>query len=463
MNRGQTYQLRDTNDAPADLTGTIVVADQPIAVFGSHQCANIPNSNMFFCDYLVEQIPPADMWGNTFISVPLATRIFGDTLHIMALLNGTSVTVNGTTIPGTLNQGKFYEIQLGFATTITSTKPVLVAQFSDSSDFDAVPNSDPFMVLVPPTPLYSSSYTIESPTNDFPANYVNLMVPNAAVGGINLDGVLIAAGAFSAIGGSGFSSAQVAVTPGPHHLSSAGGQAFGLIAYGWNLYDAYGYPGGTCNSTLLQTNRYFCPQTNAVIQAGAGCVAAVPDLTSEVGNGSLALTILQNPPVGALLGPGTYPLTFTIVDQTGSRFNCSSSLIVNPVPGAGLNCPLNIVTNCSSPGGQYVTFQPTVCNAGYTVSSTPPSGSLFPPGVTVVSCVASNAAGQVESCRFTITVNCVTMGITQTPGNLSISWNGSGVLQKATTLNGPWVPISNAISPYRISISSTQGFFRVQQ
>src|ERR1039458_3504596 len=72
--QGQTYQLRNTNPFPADITGTSVVADQPIAVFGSHQCANIPDANVFFSDYLVEQLFPLELWGTNFVTVPLRSE-----------------------------------------------------------------------------------------------------------------------------------------------------------------------------------------------------------------------------------------------------------------------------------------------------------------------------------------------------------------------------------------------------
>ena len=42
MNQGQTYMLRNTNPAPADLSGSIITADKPIGVFGGHQCATSP-------------------------------------------------------------------------------------------------------------------------------------------------------------------------------------------------------------------------------------------------------------------------------------------------------------------------------------------------------------------------------------------------------------------------------------
>jgi hypothetical protein len=459
MMHGQTYQLRDTNDYPADLTGTLITSDQPISVFGSHQCANIPNPNTFFCDYIVEQLPPTELWGNNFITAPLATRLSGDTFRIMAMLNGTSVSVNGGAL-GTLNQGKFFEIQLTSAAQITSTRPVLVAQYADSSDFDSVPNSDPFMVLVPPTPLYASSYIVETPTVDFSGNYINIMAPSAAVGQVKVDGVVV--GGFSAVGASGYSVAQAPVGTGPHTLVNAGGQPFGVIVYGWNLYDAYGYPGGMCNSPQGQTNRFICPPTNTVVQAGAGCVAAVPDLRAQVGNGSAALVILQNPSPGTLVGPGNYNVTLTIVDQNGQRTICNPTLTVTPSSGPGLQCPPNIVTNCASTSGQIVTYQVSVCNSSSSVSTTPPSGSLFPPGTTTVSCVASNAAGVVERCNFTVTVTCVTISVVQNGPNLTLSWPGTGTLQKANAVTGPWVSLPNATSPYQISISGSQGFFRVK-
>src|SRR6185503_599462 len=74
MMRGQTYQLRQTNSIPDDISGALVVADQPIAVFGSHACASIPDTNVFFCDHLVEQLLPTDMWGTNFLTVTLTNR-----------------------------------------------------------------------------------------------------------------------------------------------------------------------------------------------------------------------------------------------------------------------------------------------------------------------------------------------------------------------------------------------------
>src|SRR6185295_14533343 len=118
--------------------------------------------------------------------------------------------------------------------------------------------------------------------------------------------------------------------------------------------------------------------------------------STMVGNGSSALYIIQNPAPGTLVSPGNYPISLIIVEQSGKRHPCGTLLTVLPSTVPGLRCPDNIVTNCGSLNGQYVKFQPTLCDTTAFVTSTPPSGSLFPIGTNVVTCVATNSRGNVE-------------------------------------------------------------------
>jgi hypothetical protein len=457
--KGQTYQLRDTADAPADLTGTIVVADRPIAVFASHQVATLPAPNLFFANYLVEQLPPTELWGTDFFTTPLATRKKADTFRVLALLDGTTVQIDG--LPNqALNRNQFYEFQLSAAAHVVSDHPVLLAQYSNSSDYDRVDNSDPFMVLVPATSSYVNTYTVQIPTTGFPANYINVVVPAAAVGQMTLDGTVVQT-QFSPVGASGYAYAQISVTAtGPHTISSQNGTPFGVIVYGWNLYDAYGYPGATCSSPQVITTNFTCPPTNVVVQAGAGCVGVVPDLTKQVGNASLAAMILQDPPAGTTLTSGTYPVIVTIIDPLGQRQLCTTSLMITS--SNNLVCPPDITTNATSSAGQYVSYQVGLCDTNFTITCTPPPGSLFKPGVTLVSCVASNAAGIVQTCTFTVTVTYPVIAITHSGSTVTLTWTGAGTLQTASTLGGPWVTLTNAPSPYRFSTSSTQAFFRLR-
>ncbi|TMQ06195.1 MAG: HYR domain-containing protein [Deltaproteobacteria bacterium] len=268
---GQAYQLRNTNVAPADLTGTIVTSTKPIALFGGHECANIPDGGTLACDYIVEQLPSTDTWGRNFVTVPLATRLRGDTFRILAATDGTTVSVAGAPV-AVLNRGQVHQRLITGASTITADKPVLVAQYSNGTTFDNV-TSDPFMMLVPPHEQFLASYTVLTPTSGFPINFINLAAPAGAVGAIKLDGVVIPAAQFTAIGASGFDAAQLSVSVGSHNLT--GPLPFGVFVYGFASADSYGYPGGMSLSPVaIVTSITLAPKTGSDHTGNSHCVTA---------------------------------------------------------------------------------------------------------------------------------------------------------------------------------------------
>jgi PKD repeat protein/starvation-inducible outer membrane lipoprotein len=224
----------------SDLTGAHISSNHPIAVFGAHACVNVPWLNMP-CDHLVEQLPPTHAWGRKFITVPLATRSGGDTFRFLAAADNTSVLVDGVHV-ATLDAGRFHEKLLVDPSVVTASGPLLVAQYSNSSNFDRQESSDPFMSVVPPVEQYLSEYTVNTPASGFAVNYINVVAPAASVGRITLDGAVIDASLFTAIGATGFSGAQVPVGAGAHTLSDDA--PFGVTVYGFDRYESYGYPGG---------------------------------------------------------------------------------------------------------------------------------------------------------------------------------------------------------------------------
>ena len=239
LDQGHTYQLRNEDAHPADLSGSIVTSDKPIAVFGGHQCANIP-MGYTACDHIVEEMPPTSTWGKSFVTEPLATRTGGDTFRYLADTDNTTVQVNGAPV-ATLNRGQLFEQILTQPSVITSDKPILVAQYSNSTTFDDA-TSDPFEVLVPPFEQFLNSYTVTTPATGFAENFINVVAPTASLATINLDGVPVPGGSFTPIPDSTFSAAQLAVALGSHTLDGA--QPFGVTVYGFAEADSYGYPGG---------------------------------------------------------------------------------------------------------------------------------------------------------------------------------------------------------------------------
>lgn len=181
LNRGQTYvsALGDGEDP----TGTVVVSDKPVAVFGGNSCVRIPVS-AGACNPIVQQLPPTDAWGSRFLSVRLAQRAKGDTYRVLADNDNTEVTVDGAVV-GTLNAGEFWEGVLPASATtegkqgtvISTSKAALVAQYGNGNQFDGS-NGDPLMMVIPPYQQFLSNYLFALPdVASMSTFYINLVVP----------------------------------------------------------------------------------------------------------------------------------------------------------------------------------------------------------------------------------------------------------------------------------------------
>ena len=293
LTQGQTYMLRNTLSHPSDLTGSLVSSDKKIAVFGGHECSNIPYGYVA-CDYLVEQLPPTSSWGTEFVSVPLAGRIGGDTYRFLAQEAGTIVQVDGSTV-ATLDTGEYYEAILAGYNHITANNPILVGQYSNGTSFDNVQNADPFFLLVPPTDQYLASYVVNTGTPNIPVNYINIVSPSGQTGSVLVDGIA-PAGVWTSITGSGFSGLQVSVSAGQHTVSST--LPLGVFVYGFGNYDSYGYLGGqsfspvavvnalqlSLQSIIAQQAQKKCFEATVVDQYNAPVVGVKVDFTVQGAN-----------------------------------------------------------------------------------------------------------------------------------------------------------------------------------
>jgi hypothetical protein len=224
-------------------------------------------------------MPPVDTWGKSFVTVPLATRLKGDTFRILAGTNGTDVSLNGVPI-ATLNRGQFHERIIVGSAQITSDEPILVAQYSNGSNYDGV-LSDPFMMLIPPFEQFLNGYTVTTPASGFASNFINVVAPDSSVGSVTLDGTAIPPGSFTPIAGTTFSGAQVPVALGSHTL--AGPQPFGAFMYGFANFDSYGYPGGLALGQVASVTNISLSPANATNPVNSQhCVTAlVTDQNSQ--------------------------------------------------------------------------------------------------------------------------------------------------------------------------------------
>ena len=103
---GDTYVGRTAEGTVPDLTGTVLSANKPIAVFSGNRCGNVPSA-VETCDWLMEQLPPTIAWGEQFLFVPQAVRAGGDKVRVLAQNAGTKVFVDNVQV-ATLAAGGFY-------------------------------------------------------------------------------------------------------------------------------------------------------------------------------------------------------------------------------------------------------------------------------------------------------------------------------------------------------------------
>ena len=115
-----------------------------------------------------------------------------------------------------------------------------------------------------------------------------------------------------------------------------------------------------------------------------------------------------------------------------------------PAPGASacitVTCSTNLAVDCTNVAlGTRVNFSPMATNRcgahEVSIHCMPPSGSLFPPGVTLVQCTAE-ADGQSASCTFPV---LILGAVPQSSNRLALRVTGEGVAQA----NGGGLTISN--------------------
>ena len=237
-----------------DLTGSRITSNKPIAFISGHECGTLPD-NFQYCDQLIEQVPPTVTWGRTFVTCPIEGRNAFDVFKVIASRDSSVINVSCTDARPPqvflLQKGEFTSFDVSSSTHcyVSSSRPVLLVQFSVLSSVDTVNTEDPFMVIIPPVEQYRSSYAISTLTPSFlfsglPEQYfVNILLPEGVdSAGLRMNGnQLSPAVSFVSVPcasgpGSCGSSAQVSIPGGQHTLTHEDSTVtFGAIVY-WLYY-----------------------------------------------------------------------------------------------------------------------------------------------------------------------------------------------------------------------------------
>ncbi len=242
LQRGQGFRAETVNSRE-DLTGSLIEADRPVAVLGGNLCTNVPSSTAF-CDHIFEVMHPLRSWGTRALVTNLPNRPGGSLYRVLASQEGTQVLLDGVPVAG-LSVGQFVELgPLAGNHVLEGTEPIFVTQFMTGSTSPGASLGDPAMVNIIPPDQFLESYTFSTVGGaQFRNHFLTVTTPDAAVGSVRLDGTPIAAGLFSPVGSSGYSSAVVTISEGSHTSSSP--LPHGITVEGINQDDSYIYPGGS--------------------------------------------------------------------------------------------------------------------------------------------------------------------------------------------------------------------------
>ncbi|MEZ4327746.1 MAG: MopE-related protein [Polyangiales bacterium] len=249
MNRGEAVRIR--GQSGADLTGTRISSNKPVAVFGGHDCAYVDRT-MRACDLLTEMQLPMELWGTSYLVSPFRLRTAGYLLRVMGGQDATEVRLNGALV-GTVDATEVLELTVNAASltdehvVVTTSAPASVTQFMLGSSAESGSLGDPAQMSIVPTEQFLNSYLISADVDGgltpF-AHFVRIIVEDGHIGGLRLDGAPIVE-TFTPIGSSGYSAAEVEVSSGVHRVSHVSTTVpFGVYAYGLDTYDSYAYPAG---------------------------------------------------------------------------------------------------------------------------------------------------------------------------------------------------------------------------
>lgn len=154
-----------------------------------------------------------------------------------------------------------------------------------------------------------------------------------------------------------------------------------------------------------------CPSDISVNNASGTCGATVNYTLPSFGDNCAGSTMVRTagPASGSVFPVGVTTVTHQVTDGAGNTNSCSFTVTVTDNENPSISCPANI-TVTGGGGGAVVNYSNPVFGdncSGSVISQTAglPSGSNFPVGTTTNTFVVTDAAGNTNTCSFTVTVS----------------------------------------------------------
>ncbi|MDH3215054.1 MAG: HYR domain-containing protein [Candidatus Krumholzibacteria bacterium] len=127
------------------------------------------------------------------------------------------------------------------------------------------------------------------------------------------------------------------------------------------------------------------------------------------------------------LSPGLAQWETALEEFVGEDILGSPPIFVEDTTAPTIECPSDTTAQCTSRDGAMVTFEVIAtddCDPDPTVVCEPPSGSVFPFGETMVTCTATDSAGNTAECTFVVMVEDTTAPVLDCPADAVIECAG---------------------------------------
>ncbi|XP_070549854.1 hyalin-like [Ptychodera flava] len=167
-----------------------------------------------------------------------------------------------------------------------------------------------------------------------------------------------------------------------------------------------------------------CP-SNITVQNEYGNVTAVVafDGESATDNSGQDVTVTCDPPSNSTFVIGDNVVTCSATDASGNVGTCSFTVTVEDNISPHVTCPSNVTVEYDYGNTTAVVVfsgESAIDNAGHQLGVTcdPRSNSTFGKGDTVVTCSATDRAGNVGVCEFIVTVQDTTSPMVMCPSNV---------------------------------------------
>ncbi|XP_046571533.1 IgGFc-binding protein-like [Haliotis rubra] len=163
----------------SDLTGSHVIANKPIAAYSGVNRTRVHSGKC--ASTMVDQLPPVNVWGKEYVTVPFPNRDLGDVYRVLARWPNTAVYIQGVDPFLLLEPGDWREFYLENATYVRANKPVQLAQLSVSGQSD---EGDPSLLILSPVDAARTSYAVGVSGTGTWRYYTSVVIQESQIDGL---------------------------------------------------------------------------------------------------------------------------------------------------------------------------------------------------------------------------------------------------------------------------------------